>query len=543
MRNPLAHIRTLPLPGRRSGAPQTVPADPRQVPNAAGGFGFVVDDRTRLRRFLTLGTDGGTYYAREPSLTRENADLVLAWARDRADELVAETVSVSSSGRAPRNTPALFALAAAGALGDATGRRAALDALPAVARTGTHLFQFAGFSEQFRGWGRGLRRAVGSWYLGRNVDDVAYQALKYRQREGWTHRDLLRLAHPRTDEPARRELFDWICRGTGTEAVPLVTGFLEAQAATDERQWLDVLARHPGLSWEMLPDAALTLPSVWEALVEAGLPQTALLRQLPRLTALGLLDPLGDVVGRVTAQLTDAERLRRARVHPVGVLVALRTYASGLGVRGGQRWEPVGAVVDALDEAFHAAFGSVEPTGKRTMLALDVSGSMASPVSGLPISCREASAALALVTAAVEPAVEVVGFTSTGPNPWSGQSALQRLAISGRQRLDDAVRVVSGLPFGGTDCALPMLHAAERRLPVDTFVVYTDNETWAGTTHPHEALRAYRDRMGIDARLVVVGMTATEVSIADPADAGMLDLAGFDAAAPALISDFSAGRL
>ena len=48
----------------------------------------------------------------------------------------------------------------------ATRRRAGprSTALPQVARTGTHLFQFATFVEGFRGWGRSLRRAVGGWY-------------------------------------------------------------------------------------------------------------------------------------------------------------------------------------------------------------------------------------------------------------------------------------------------------------------------------------------------------------------------------------------
>ena len=51
---------------------------------------------------------------------------------------------------------------------------------------------------------------------------------------------------------------------------------------------------------------------------------------------------------------------------------------------------------------------------------------------------------------------------------------------------------------------------------------------WAGKVHPHKALRAYRERTGIPAKLVVVGMTATGFSIADPDDGGMLDIAGFD---------------
>ena len=53
-----------------------------------------------------------------------------------------------------------------------------------------------------------------------------------------------------------------------------------------------------------------------------------------------------------------------------------------------------------------------------------------------------------------------------------------------------------------------------------------------------QALRHYRERTGIAAKLVVVGLVSSGFSIADPADAGMLDVVGFDAAAPAVIADF-----
>lgn len=525
--------------------PQSQPADPRQVRNSAGGYTFTVAPLERLRRFLVLGTDGGTYYATERELTKANAEVALSWARDRPGELVDEAVSVSTSGRAPRNNAALFSLAAAAALGDAEGRQAALAALPTVARTGTHLFLFAGYVELFRGWGRGLRRAVADWYLSKPVDAVAYQALKYRQREGWSHRDLLRLAHPATDEADRKQLFDWIC-GRSDEGPALIEGFRQAQSAATAREWVAILDRYPSLSWEMLPDAALAEADVWSKLIGNGVPQTALMRQLPRLTRLGLLEPMSDTLDVVVRQLTDGDRLLKSRVHPVSILVAARTYASGASARGQTSWEPVGRVVDALDAAFYVAFGSVPPANMRTLLALDVSGSMTAPVSGLPVTAREVSAALALVTAATEPKTSTVGFTASSAAARSGLrrpgtrvDGIASLPISPRQRLDDVLKTISGLPFSGTDCALPMLWATANKVKVDTFVVYTDNETWAGGVHPHQALRAYRDWSGIDARLVVVGLTATDFTIADPADPGMLDIAGFDSALPSLLNTFS----
>lgn len=517
--------------------PQLERADARQVQNSAGGYTFVLDDVARLRRFLTLGVDGGTYYATERPLAVDNAAVVARLAADDPETLVATIVDVSTRGAAPRQNPALFALAYAASVPEAAPL--ALAALPQVARTGTHLFTFAGYVEQFRGWGRGLRRAVGAWYTGKDAESLAYQAVKYRQREGWSHRDLLRLAHPATAVPELRATFDWIVRGSLGEATPrFIEGFVRAGEATDAVSWAR-LVREYRLSWEMLPDAALGDPFVWDALLDVGVPQTALLRQLPRLTKLGMLPALGGRTAEVAARLSDGERLRRARVHPVNVLVAQRTYASGRSARGSGAWTPTPAVVDALDAAFYAAFGAVEPAGKRMLLGVDVSGSMGVPVSGLPITAREASAALALVQLATEPNSAAYGFSTRGG--YGRDTVLAPLGISPRRRLDDALRVVDAMPFGGTDCALPMLYALEKGLAVDTFVVYTDNETWHGSIHPHQALREYREATGIAARLVVVGMTATQFTIADPSDPGMLDVAGFDSAVPGLITEFARG--
>ncbi|MEZ4300268.1 MAG: TROVE domain-containing protein, partial [Polyangiaceae bacterium] len=153
------------------------------------------------------------------------------------------------------------------------------------------------------------------------------------------------------------------------------------------------------------------------------------------------------------------------------------------------------------------------------------------------------SAAMAMATARVESDYAVVAFTAA-PNGYGGQwgggtSGLTPLPLSGTQRLDAVLDTVSGLPFGGTDCALPMVWAQKNKVPVDTFVIYTDNETWAGAVHPFQALREYRQKMGRPAKLIVVGMTSTGFTIADPTDAGMLDVVGFDSAAPQVMADFS----
>lgn len=79
---------------------------------------------------------------------------------------------------------------------------------------------------------------------------------------------------------------------------------------------------------------------------------------------------------------------------------------------------------------------------------------------------------------------------------------------------------------------------------IDVFVVYTDSETWAGSVQPTTALKKYRQEMNRpNAKLIVVGMQSNGFTIADPNDKGMLDVVGFDSAAPQVMSLFAEGQI
>lgn len=196
------------------------------------------------------------------------------------------------------------------------------------------------------------------------------------------------------------------------------------------------------------------------------------------------------------------------------------------------RWEPVQGIVDALDAAFYTSFGNVEPTGRRVLLAVDVSGSMrGTRVNGLPgLPASTAAAAMALVTAATEPNHAIEAF----------DTERKELRISPSMRLAEAKAVLDKLIHGGTDCAIPISHATHSRTAVDAFVVLTDSETWQGSVHPAQAMQAYRGAMNRPAKLAVVAMCSNRSTIADPGDPGTMNFAGFDTAVPELLRQFIA---
>lgn len=522
------------------------------VQNSAGGFSFALDNWKRAQRFLILGSEGGSYYVDEKTLTRENAKVLEACINEDGTRLVNLITTISEEGRAPKNDPAIFALAMAAKLGDGATKQAAYAALPRVCRIGTHLQHWCAYVDAIGGWGSGTQKAVAKWFNASPLYRVVYQAVKYQSRDGWSMRDILRLAHVKPIDDDRNALFRWIVKGREKDLPPvenvpeplrLIWAFERAKKETDPKELVRLITEFD-LPREALPTEALNLPAVWDALLpHMGL--TALIRNLATMTRVGLLAPMSNCLSFVVDRLLDGEQIKRGRVHPVQFLSALLTYKAGHGTRGSHTWTPVTQIIDALDEGFYKSFGLVEPTGKRHYVALDVSGSMSggeiAGVSGL--TPRVASSAMAMVRCRVEKAWIIKGFTAGSPDLrghlYGRADAINQLSISPKMRLDDICKYTDGLDFGGTDCALPMLDALQRKIPVDVFEVYTDSETWAGEVHPIQALRQYRDQMGIPAKLVVVGMLSSGVSIADPDDAGMLDVTGFDTATPNLISDFA----
>jgi 60 kDa SS-A/Ro ribonucleoprotein len=517
------------------GVPQTERLNARQSANNGGGFSFVLDVWARLDRFLILGSDAATYYESARKLTRENAAVVEeCWKTDfrrTADRIV----EISVAGRAPKASPAVFALALGTLAEDVRARQAALDAVQHVCRTGTHLFEFASICDALgRGWGRGLKRAVQNWYESRPVDSLGYQMSKYRSRHGYDHSRLISRTRPSAKDGAagRVALYRWAVGNSldGHVLPEVVVGHLQAMKAETVQDLVPLIERHR-LTWEAVPTWSLADRKVWEALLP-NLKLEAVVRNLGRMTSLGVLRTLSGDNGFVAGRLSDAEEIRRSRLHPFTILQALAVYRSGRAVKGEMTWNPVPTIVSALENAFYLAFANVVPTGKRHYLSLDVSGSMTAHMIGGVLSARQASAAMAMVTARTEANYGFFGFNHRAAP----------LAITANDSLSGVIREIDDNRFdGGTDCALPMLHALQNGIETDVFVIYTDNETNWTSMHPSVALQKYRRETGIDAKLVVAGMTATGFSIADPMDSGMLDVVGFDSSAVSVIADFVRG--
>ena len=524
--------------GKSATVPQTQKAVKGQKKNNAGGYVFKITPMQRLVRFCTMGADGGTYYVNEDKLTEGNAKNIIKHAKTDGLDFVNEIVNISIEGRAKKNTYAIFALALLAKHGTPEVKSAVSDNLASVCRTPTMLVEFLEFAKNI-GLNTGssvMKRGLRKWYDSKTCESLEYLYCKYPHRNGWTQRDLLRVVHPIPKTSRHAELFSVITGKEDGKQFPLITATNELKGYENLKpSKIKSLIEKNNFSWEMLPTALHNDPTIWKILLENDrLPMTALIRQLGRLTRLDLLKPLSPTLKIVLNMLSDKDRIKKSRIHPITVLEAKIAYESGRG-KSGATWKPNNQIVDALEDLFYLCYDNVESTGKRTLIGLDVSGSMTYN------TCHDRTQ---LTPAMVGTALSLVILNKEEDSYCHGfRSGFVDLGITGKTRLNDAYRAAYSGGFDGTNCAVPMEWALNNKVEVDTFIVITDNETYNGSQHVYAALEKYREKMGIDSKLIVLACTPTQFSIANPDDPGMLDISGYDSSIVSVISDFSKGLI
>ena len=513
------------LPGREA----------EMVTNNAGGVTFALDTWGYLDRFLILGSSQPSYYVTAQKLTKDAAKNVLTAIQADGVRTVNRIVEISTGGRAPKNDPAVFALALCAVNGSPETVAAAYDALPKVCRIGTHLFQFVAALDELGKWNAAAKRGVAKWYTKRSIDKLAAQLLKYQQRDGWSHRDVLRLAHVKPTDELQSNVFRYVVKGAegiekGTNMPALIVDFEKLKREPTKQLALTTIAANRDFTWEMLPTELIRDADVASALIPT-MGMTALIRKLGQLTNIGVIKPLSEDLKVVIGKLTDAEAIKAGRVHPITILNAFNQYKKGHGDKGALIWTPVQQVLDALNDAFYDSFQYIESTGQGHLIGVDCSGSMfgCQVIGANNLTAAEVAGVMALAVAKRESNYWIGGFNTK----------MGELKITPSMRLDAVLKVMQRFDWGATDCSLPMLHALQHKMDgVDKFVVITDNETWAGRIQPVEALAQYRAKYKKNVKLIVCGTSATNFTIADPKDPGMLDIVGFDSAAPQLIQSF-----
>jgi 60 kDa SS-A/Ro ribonucleoprotein len=526
---------------KKPNTPQNQPIPGREaemIKGRSGGYMFDAGIWKMLRRCLLIGTAKSTYYAGKQELTEDFVAVVKQAVAENPGR-VAEEILYASDGRAINNSAPILALVLLSMGEIPEAKRAFADIFGQVIRTGSHFYEWLNYTKSLRGFGKVVREAGKTWLSREDVKGLAYQLLKYQQRQGFSHRDALRLFHVKPPTETHRELFEWVVKGW--EDLPADI----PSEALAQIWWYEWLKRNPTethtaiaqgrLTHEMAAPVGKMDKQAWQLLFQE-MPIGAMLRNLGSLTELGVLraDESANIL-RVEAVLNNKEHLRKGRIHPIDVLKALKTYQSGgkLG-RSQKTWQPVSRIVDILEKAVELSFDVVQPTGKVFMHAIDVSGSMSwGVVDSVGLSCCEIATAMALVTAKAEQNYMIRGFATE----------FRELGITAKDSFSSALRKASNQNFGGTDASVAYDWMIKNRFKADVVCFWTDNESWAGSKHPSQALAQYRQKVNPNAKAVYVTLAPYNITLVDPQDPLSWDLAGFDPGTPRIIQMLATGEL
>jgi 60 kDa SS-A/Ro ribonucleoprotein len=506
---------------------------------------FQISEIDQVKRFLALGSDNGTYYITPQDLTKLNIESIENVLKSNDKSKLIDLIKLYI-GKCKKHEPLVYLLARCcvydsqnSSVESLEFRKSAYELLDKVCTIPTNLFLFLKYTKllynkhkKSNGWNNLHKRAVCNWYNSKDDMNLIYQMTKYKDRHDYTHRDVMRLSHIIANSVDKQHIyryfvkgFDAVCGIMGDESD--LMGFIrdyEIIKSSEDEDLVIQLINKRNFAREHISTHMLSSKLVWDALI-TRMPPIALLRNLNKLTICGLLD-------NFEGEQKVVEKIKSIKnVHPMHLLIALKMYSSGEGFKGSNKWIPNQSVVDSLNDKFYNLFQEVIPSNKRVCIAMDVSGSMHySKANGTEcMSAAEISCALTMVMKHCDPKTEIMGFSST----------FIPLAISPGKRLDDNLEKIKEIPFSSTDISLPFIWARENQKEFDAFIVITDNETNCNKIKPVDALRQYRSLMRIpNCKLIVVAMTANNVSIADPNDRNMLDIAGFDASVPDIINEF-----
>ena len=483
-------------------------------------------------------------------------------------EVVQHLLYISRSGRTLRQNYLIFALAICARSNSPSTREKAYRNLNCICRTSTHFFSFVNYCKQesllskSTGWGRMHRKAMLNWYeekktnpigLGRHLTKCKGRKMKTNdgKRKVWSHKKVLKMAHPKFKDSLMKVVTKYVFFGLNeaqsfassmekndksiSDFLSYIEGTEKAKRCHDENE-LSTLIKSFRLDREQIPTQMMESKKVCEAIME-NMKTEARIRNICLMASKGLCDKESKCE-RFIAESLSNEALQAAKVHPARILVALLSYKKGEKKAPRKssdktvKWSVNENICQTLESAFYRSFQLVEESKeKRFLLAISINKDMSEPCQGCPsINCKEAAAAMMMLTVKTEGKCTIVGFSD---------DVVREIDIKRKNTLEEVMQEIGQYVDSGTDPCLPIRWATQKKKKFDVFIVYFDKIT-TERQNVSEEMEKYREKMEIpDARMIVVAMRASQPILANQKDPFILNIVGFDSTVVRIIQKFA----
>lgn len=407
---------------------------------------YALSPRHQLAQLAATGCLSNTFYAG----ANEQLDSVLALTQNMDTAFIAKTALYARQAGYMKGMPAL--LAAVLAVRDVKMLAAVFDR---VIDNGMMLRNFV----QIVRSGAAGRKSLGSrpkklvqkWLL----TATEKQLLNASVGNTPSLADVLKMVHPTPGEPWRAVWFAWLIGRPFDEAVlpPITRAFEQLKRDRD-----GVI---PEVPFQMLTALELTAAQ-WAQIAQAGSWQ--MVRQNLNTFARHGVFGVPGLTQVVANKLRDPQAIAKARVLPYQLLAAYKAAGDEVPIE----------VREALQDAMEVAVANVPELVGRVVVCPDVSGSMASPVTGYragastTVCCIDVAALVAAAVVRRNPLARVLPF----------EQKVVNLQLNPRDSVMSNAQKLAAIGGGGTNCSAPLALLNEEKARVDVLVLVSDNESW-----------------------------------------------------------------
>jgi 60 kDa SS-A/Ro ribonucleoprotein len=420
--------------------------------NEAGGLAYARSPKAALALYAATGCLNGTYYAD----AGEQLDMALALCAEVEPGFVARTAIYARKVGHMKDMPALLL-----ATLSVRDREAFAAAFPQVVDNGRMLRNVVQILRSGRVGRKSLgslpKRLIRDWLQNASVDQIVSAAIGNDPSLG----DIVKMVHPKPADAERQALYAWLIgKPYDADKLPEKVRAYEAfkhDIADGGSRTL------PDLPFQYYTSQPLT-QSHWKALATRASWQS-LRQNLNHFARHGVFAD-ACVLRKVVAKLTDEAAIRKARVMPYQLLTTFQAT--------GELPRQIG---EALQDAMEVATRQVPKLDGDVVVAVDVSGSMSSAITGYRkgatsvTRCVDVAALIAACVQRTNPLARVMPF----------DTAVRDLRLNPRDSVITQAQQLAKLCGGGTTVSAPLAKLNAENAKVDLLVLISDNESWRDT--------------------------------------------------------------
>lgn len=434
--------------------------------NHAGGRAYALSNQQALAQLVATGTLSQTFYVDAQTQLQQ----VLALCEGLSPEFIAKAAVYARQSAYMKDMPVLLlAVLAANPAAHAEFQLA----FRQVIDNGKQLRNFVQMLRSGvvgrQSLGSLPKKLVNQWLL--SASDTKLLAASIGNAPSLA--DVLKMTHPKPQEASREAFFGYVL-GKPYQVQALPEAVQQLLAFRQGEQQLV-----PNVPIQLLMSLPLSAAQWAQIALQGG---WQMLRMNLNTFARYKVFELEGMTEAIAARLVDAEAIRSSRVLPYQLLMTWSALDAAVPT----------AIQQALEAALDIALANVPELLGDVVVAVDVSGSMHSAVTGhrqgatSKLRCVDAAGLFAAALKRVNPQLRIMPFDTQVHSDVNSLSLKERaVAWLGKKPQAEPIRVMALAKHlaakggGGTHTALPLQLLNTEQSHVDLMIYFSDNESWA----------------------------------------------------------------